>query len=99
MIRRPPRSTLFPYTTLFRSEDAEGKTEIAEHTWLILLDVGGCIWCRGGGASGLARSRFSRLAGQRRVKTRRQPGKGFTTRPISATAVSISTACSSDSVA
>src|SRR3712207_4135338 len=27
MIRRPPRSTLFPYTTLFRS-------------WLALLDVG-----------------------------------------------------------
>src|SRR2546427_3560943 len=26
MIRRPPRSTLFPYTTLFRSE---GETEIA----------------------------------------------------------------------
>src|SRR2546422_3465560 len=25
MIRRPPRSTLFPYTTLFRS-DAEGNT-------------------------------------------------------------------------
>ena len=24
MIRRPPRSTLFPYTTLFRSEHAEG---------------------------------------------------------------------------
>src|SRR3712207_7449480 len=24
MIRRPPRSTLFPYTTLFRSEAAEG---------------------------------------------------------------------------
>src|SRR2546425_4474710 len=23
MIRRPPRSTLFPYTTLFRSDDAE----------------------------------------------------------------------------
>src|SRR3712207_8158339 len=23
MIRRPPRSTLFPYTTLFRSEQAE----------------------------------------------------------------------------
>src|SRR3712207_8919997 len=23
MIRRPPRSTLFPYTTLFRSRDAE----------------------------------------------------------------------------
>src|SRR3712207_9003728 len=26
MIRRPPRSTLFPYTTLFRSEDAHVKT-------------------------------------------------------------------------
>src|SRR3989441_5122391 len=24
MIRRPPRSTLFPYTTLFRSPDGEG---------------------------------------------------------------------------
>src|SRR2546421_5317883 len=24
MIRRPPRSTLFPYTTLFRSTNAEG---------------------------------------------------------------------------
>src|SRR5688572_32085816 len=24
MIRRPPRSTLFPYTTLFRSHDAAG---------------------------------------------------------------------------
>src|SRR2546427_9318884 len=25
MIRRPPRSTLFPYTTLFRSEAGNGK--------------------------------------------------------------------------
>src|SRR3712207_8584371 len=24
MIRRPPRSTLFPYTTLFRSQDKQG---------------------------------------------------------------------------
>src|SRR3989475_8505588 len=24
MIRRPPRSTLFPYTTLFRSDDPQG---------------------------------------------------------------------------
>src|SRR3712207_7110509 len=24
MIRRPPRSTLFPYTTLFRSDDGRG---------------------------------------------------------------------------
>src|SRR3712207_6964277 len=26
MIRRPPRSTLFPYTTLFRSRTERGKT-------------------------------------------------------------------------
>src|SRR3712207_2506197 len=26
MIRRPPRSTLFPYTTLFRSSQIQGKT-------------------------------------------------------------------------
>src|SRR5256885_3122134 len=28
MIRRPPRSTLFPYTTLFRSAEAE-----CRHSW------------------------------------------------------------------
>src|SRR3712207_9119750 len=27
MIRRPPRSTLFPYTTLFRSGDLKGLTQ------------------------------------------------------------------------
>src|SRR2546422_5466116 len=30
MIRRPPRSTLFPYTTLFRSEGEAGKALGAE---------------------------------------------------------------------
>src|SRR2546427_7716514 len=29
MIRRPPRSTLFPYTTLFRSERADEQPEVA----------------------------------------------------------------------
>src|SRR2546426_7062306 len=28
MIRRPPRSTLFPYTTLFRSQPAEQASEL-----------------------------------------------------------------------
>src|SRR2546426_1352505 len=27
MIRRPPRSTLFPYTTLFRSHDPVGRSD------------------------------------------------------------------------
>src|SRR6266705_2978935 len=29
MIRRPPRSTLFPYTTLFRSGDLAGRAHLA----------------------------------------------------------------------
>src|SRR5258705_6391243 len=32
MIRRPPRSTLFPYTTLFRSRIAPGKTPYPYHS-------------------------------------------------------------------
>src|SRR2546430_3128221 len=32
MIRRPPRSTLFPYTTLFRSHFTDGKTFAARET-------------------------------------------------------------------
>src|SRR5256885_2827139 len=31
MIRRPPRSTLFPYTTLFRSVDARLPSRLPEH--------------------------------------------------------------------
>src|ERR1039457_1066687 len=40
MIRRPPRSTLFPYTTLFRSDNL-----------LLLLT---CAWAIGSSARGLA---------------------------------------------
>src|SRR2546426_3727612 len=32
MIRRPPRSTLFPYTTLFRSTDLRVKVGRCHHT-------------------------------------------------------------------
>src|SRR2546428_6233310 len=32
MIRRPPRSTLFPYTTLFRSRDSIAQLQ-ADFTW------------------------------------------------------------------
>src|SRR5690348_18203596 len=37
MIRRPPRSTLFPYTTLFRS----GCAVVADHLRLDVRGVGG----------------------------------------------------------
>src|SRR5688572_32564795 len=54
MIRRPPRSTLFPYTTLFRSS-------IADRRWCrqIRLAVGGTRETRGGVIQPL------RLSGQR----------------------------------
>src|SRR5256885_13022023 len=41
MIRRPPRSTLFPYTTLFRSDLQRLAEESADH--LELADVGGWV--------------------------------------------------------
>src|SRR3989449_7668918 len=48
MIRRPPRSTLFPYTTLFRSEAGEppaeaARREVTEETGLNELVLHGPI--------------------------------------------------------
>src|SRR2546430_17507480 len=47
MIRRPPRSTLFPYTTLFRSEEAHhmfvgetGVSRILERTCQLMKEAG-----------------------------------------------------------
>src|SRR3712207_9218968 len=34
MIRRPPRSTLFPYTTLFRSYQPEATVPMYFHAWV-----------------------------------------------------------------
>src|SRR3712207_8311724 len=42
MIRRPPRSTLFPYTTLFRSTSA-----LATATFLADQHPGGSAYCIG----------------------------------------------------
>src|SRR3712207_8372132 len=41
MIRRPPRSTLFPYTTLFRSEDKLAGVLFLQE---ILLPAGALDW-------------------------------------------------------
>src|SRR5439155_22723242 len=40
MLRRPPRSTLFPYTTLFRSTDAHGAFEQGECSGQVALAEG-----------------------------------------------------------
>src|SRR5438445_5544564 len=36
MIRRPPRSTLFPYTTLFRSLCTRNRMELVVAEWAVL---------------------------------------------------------------
>src|SRR3712207_7867144 len=49
MIRRPPRSTLFPYTTLFRSIQKISTVEGAgDHTTTCILD---CRWAYGSDGS------------------------------------------------
>src|SRR2546428_6921189 len=41
MIRRPPRSTLFPYTTLFRSEDVCAGRDLERHPRVLLNEDDG----------------------------------------------------------
>src|SRR3712207_8200034 len=68
MIRRPPRSTLFPYTTLFRSagqRDRHRLTE-ADHE---LVDLRQRVRL-GRALAGLARLRRQRLDDQDRQSTR-----------------------------
>src|SRR3712207_6950192 len=58
MIRRPPRSTLFPYTTLFRSEPAwlgHRRASQIRSAWCSEAEEG----CRGGRAHSLLRQEES----------------------------------------
>src|SRR2546430_13288138 len=48
MIRRPPRSTLFPYTTLFRSSLKKVSAVLREAEGPFVLGGGVAIWARGG---------------------------------------------------
>src|SRR3712207_6928824 len=64
MIRRPPRSTLFPYTTLFRSAEAGG--ELAAH------DV--AVQQRDRAVAGLAEG-VGEVAGDRGLAGARQAGR------------------------
>src|SRR5256885_9249891 len=59
MIRRPPRSTLFPYTTLFRSEQRHARVLVAPLPSAPAADGSGSISSR-------SRGRALRKADQRR---------------------------------
>src|SRR2546430_12457060 len=67
MIRRPPRSTLFPYTTLFRSGRVGREGDGAERgaVRLVAHDVLGGEVLRVGGAAAVAREK-QRPAGAQR---------------------------------
>src|SRR2546427_2478679 len=68
MIRRPPRSTLFPYTTLFRSI-ADGRREPALYDSIGLHLVGRVV-LRGHGVMQEPKQRVSQLESRDRKSTR-----------------------------
>src|SRR3712207_7221433 len=69
MIRRPPRSTLFPYTTLFRSGVAEG-LGFGDNTRASLITRGLAETARLGLELGAELTTFAGLAGLDRKSTR-----------------------------
>src|SRR2546422_5882696 len=81
MIRRPPRSTLFPYTTLFRShvaaEGLRGREEGAAPVQLgELLDEGAQV-AVGVEHEGVDAEALPRAAGQDRKSTRLNSSHGY----------------------
>src|SRR2546430_6368926 len=80
MIRRPPRSTLFPYTTLFRSPAPAAPADAARG------DRGHELSARGGGRRGAAlprgRGTAGRGGGDRRTH-RWNPGTSKNPKPAS----------------
>src|SRR5256714_12560507 len=62
MIRRPPRSTLFPYTTLFRSRPTEvlspDATGACDAVRRVRVDL--CAWRRGEAVDGTGRALWCR---------------------------------------
>src|SRR2546427_5938196 len=45
MIRRPPRSTLFPYTTLFRSDRRSDEAAVRQIVYRVQQDAAGFRFC------------------------------------------------------
>src|SRR3712207_7544874 len=78
MIRRPPRSTLFPYTTLFRSglqvahllAAGEGRVRLHERVLHDVLRARLADDLRGVAEEGAAVARHDRLEGRDRKSTR-----------------------------
>src|SRR5258708_34240108 len=74
MIRRPPRSTLFPYTTLFRSGLLSVEPKTGKELWRYAFDyntstaaspvvAGDIVYCSAGYGVGAGAVRISKAAG------------------------------------
>src|SRR5436190_21777997 len=69
MLRRPPRSTLFPYTTLFRSKEVESMTRRIAHAAqlgaivLALVLVPAALAAKGGGGGNTGTGGNSSITG------------------------------------
>src|SRR2546429_4633449 len=66
MIRRPPRSTLFPYTTLFRSSISQA-IQFAEHSHNLEISL----------MSGVISARIDAASGRDRKSTRLNSSHGY----------------------
>src|SRR3712207_9015661 len=69
MIRRPPRSTLFPYTTLFRSGVLEPEVGPGDVVVAVAVDVAGGDARVDAGADRVARPRLFRVVAGDRVRS------------------------------
>src|SRR5690349_22392633 len=66
MIRRPPRSTLFPYTTLFRSLVKYGRATVFEPSLLLMLSrLAGAIFFLSSSMPGRSEEHTSELQSRR----------------------------------
>src|SRR2546427_5794325 len=85
MIRRPPRSTLFPYTTLFRSLCTRRATHHASGA-----RARKSLWCRG---FGLAPTTYGAAGGAAGVGGRREIGRAAHPNPDTAKIRTAACAC------
>src|SRR2546422_7215006 len=76
MIRRPPRSTLFPYTTLFRSVEDQGRYVASLPETAPPTPARGEVLIRVT-ASGVNRADLLQIAGRDRKSTRLNSSHGY----------------------
>src|SRR3989449_10270011 len=93
MIRRPPRSTLFPYTTLFRSlASLPSRTEL-------LARLGGALQAPMAGFVGALNGLLMNLVGAlEALRTKRAPTAGADLNRVGDTAMATQTSASKDDI-